>query len=541
MTDRRLRFGRFQRRRCVCVASLIGVIIAGSIAPVRAAASSAPSKNKVVVFGIASVAWKDIYGARAPTLRSLIGRGAIGDVSVRIQNLAGQGYAGLGAGLRVQTDASSAFAFNLDEMVENSHASDLFFRKNGFNPQGEVAVISVGAIRRANSGKAFDAKAGLIAQHLASQGRAAAVIGNADESIGPLPKRLPTPDVMLAEPSPDTGVHREAALAAMREDGTVSFGKVDRTLLKLDPHAPFGLASSAPAYAAAFRQALTTSDFIVVETGDTMRADIYASGLAKEQRIAARKAGIERADRLIGTLLRSIDTAITTVVIVAPTTPGGNLERGQLRPVIIVGPGISHGLLTSTGTRRRGLISMSDLSATIAKQLGLAGEVFAGGHAATVKRGPASVPKLIDANLRSMTHDAMRTPVSVAVVSSTFVLYLVALYRWKKNRLTDGVVFFLLAAISFPVATFIPRAGFYRAGAWLASASIILGTLMIAGLLASVTRRSMLWCAGAVMAITGGFYIVDLTLGAPYQLDSLYGYTSVAAGRFFGLGNLGFA
>ena len=529
--------------------ALLAAAIALLFLIANAGGSSASERGdgrKVVVFGIPGVTWKDIRDAHVPTLRSLAENGAVGNVSVRIQNLAGESYAGFGAGLRVQADASSAFAFGVDEVVENSAAADLFERRNGYRPRSaSVAVIPIGAIKRTNSGKAFDAKPGLIAETLEEAGGQSAIVGNSDEALGPLPKRLPTTDVMLKEPSPDTGIHREAALAAMRLDGTVANGNVSRSLLRANPDAAFGISASLPAYASELDKALASSRFIVVDTGETMRADIYSAGLAKQPRIAARRKGLFLADRLIGHLMKQIDLSETTVVVIAPTTPGGNEERGQLRPVIVAGPDIDHGLLTSVGTRRAGLISMSDLSATVAKELGIASRVFAGGHAAITQKSEGStsqwIDSLIDNNLRSNTHDAMRTPVSIFVVGLTALVYAIALARLRRGAMPRWLEVLLLAALAFPVSSFVSHAGIYRAGSWISTASIIALTLVIAWVARRLLVRSGLFDAGVILGLTAAFYAIDLLAGAPFQLDSLFGYTSVAAGRFFGLGNLGFA
>jgi hypothetical protein len=98
----------------------------------------------------------------------------------------------------------------------------------------------------------------------------------------------------------------------------------------------------------------------------------------------------------------------------------------------------------------------------------------------------------------------------------------------------------LLAVLAFPLASFISVAGIWRWGAIAAGALVIAAAFSAGGLLAR-WPGSPERAADLVLGATMVFLLIDLVLGAPAQLDSILGYTSVAAGRFFGLGNLGFA
>ncbi|MGH9269411.1 MAG: hypothetical protein ACRD0D_14700, partial [Acidimicrobiales bacterium] len=319
---------------------------------------------KVVVIGVGGVTWQDLLDADMPALDRLIEKGAAANLSVRLSNWPGEAYAALSAGQRAIADPSSGWAFNADEVVEHGPASDLFRRRSGEDPSGEVLVVSVEELRRANENRGLGAAAGLLGERLAAAGRRTAVVGNADFTRLPLPQVLPSATRGSLWSSPDAGIHREAALAAMRRDGTVPLGEVGRRLLRDDPAAPFGITTSASALMEAFRRVAASSDFIVVETGDTARADAYSLRLPAERRRSIRLEALGRADRQIEALVGAVDSSKTLLVVLAPTTPGGANQRGQLRPVVLKGPGLPHGLLTSGSTRRRGLISVPDLTVT---------------------------------------------------------------------------------------------------------------------------------------------------------------------------------
>ena len=64
----------------------------------------------------------------------------------------------------------------------------------------------------------------------------------------------------------------------------------------------------------------------------------------------------------------------------------------------------------------------------------------------------------------------------------------------------------------------------------------------IIGLLAHVLLRR--WPADPLLAVLGfvlGLLCIDVLVGAPLQLNTVFGYTPTVAGRFAGLGNLAFA
>jgi hypothetical protein len=69
----------------------------------------------------------------------------------------------------------------------------------------------------------------------------------------------------------------------------------------------------------------------------------------------------------------------------------------------------------------------------------------------------------------------------------------------------------------------------------------LLVTLALGGVATWASRKLRLGGPLLILAAVSAFLLVDQIIGAPAQLDSVYGYTSVAAGRFYGLGNLGFA
>lgn len=519
---------------------IIGAVSSCSFPAAPAARSLDLPGGKVLVVGIPGLTWEDIVRTRPPAMTSLASRGAIGNVSIRASNRLGEGYATLGAGNRTVTAGSSGWAFNEDEVVHSGRAAALFEAQSGEVASGRVVVVPIGDIKEHSFGDGFSPVPGLIGESLGAQGGSAAVIGNADLSLGALPEALPPITMSPFSAGSDPGIHREAALLAMDASGQVAQGDVGRELLTSDPQAPFGIATSLDASLEAFLRVWPESDLVVVETGDTYRADLAGIELPEDQARALRSSGLLRADRQIGGLLDAVDLDSTLVMIVAPVTPGGPNVRGQLRPVILAGAGVEHGMATSTATRRIGLVTAFDLSATIAGQLGLSDGRFASGR--RVEVAPADdMSSLVEMNSRAVLHDKLRGPISGITLGLQLVIYAIAIWKMSSGSLPGWGIALLAASMAFPVATFVSRTPIWKSGFLAATLSVIVASLALGGLASLLERRRRFLGVTLLLAVVWGFFVLDVIFGAPGQQDSILGSSSVVGGRFFGLGNLGFA
>lgn len=505
----------------------------------------APSSPKVVLIGIAGITWEDLTAAEDPYLSRIIANSVIGNVSVRVTNNSADAYANLGAAQRTETDGSAAWAFNGAEEVENGSGLDLWSRRTALpvttRTSGAVVVPTIGHLVEMNEGQAFDAALGLLGSELEKEGLRAAVLGNADLSLGSLPSVLPTVKRMQEPFPPEAGIHREVALAAINSEGGVAEGDVSRELLDKDPESPFGIRTNPSAMLDAFRTAYLAADLIVVETGDTARADRYTEGLNDETARRVRRAALEE---VLTDQVRPIVDEVGSealVIIFAPTTPGGPQERGQLRPVILTGAGITPGLAVTRSTRRPGILTVPDLSATIARHLGLTDDAFGAGHAVRKSvQGASHAEDLVERNTRAVVHDAVRAPVSIAIILLHLALYVLAVYQLRRGALHRWLQILLLVALAFPLASF-ASSSLPVPITVTAAVAVIIVVAFVLGVLTWMFSRSPEKAATMLLAATALFFFIDLTLGARAQLDSVLGYTSVAAGRFFGLGNLGFA
>lgn len=526
------------------IAALVFLTACVSGDPAADLPSSPSQPAKVVIIGLPAITWEDLEAVKTPFLSQLISKSAIANVSVRVSNEPADAYATLGAGKRTETDPSAGWFFNSEETVENGTGRELWARRNDPADAGLQRDLYLSTTRDlvvANRGRAFEAVPGRLGKAIVESGRQTAAVGNGDIFISPLPNFLPSIKRMQSSDPPETGIHREAGLAVMHTNGTVNGGDVSRALLRKDRSAPFGISTNPHALLSAYRDALAVSSLVVVETGDTERIDRYTQGLADEHREVARRAVLARVlNEQVRPLVNETGPR-DLIVILAPTTPGGPEERGQLRPAILTGAGIPPGVATSQSTGRPGLITLPDLTATIARTLRLDYEPFNPLHEIRVLTDSPDASILLDQNTRAVVHDAIRAPVSIAIILLHLAVYVAAVTRQRRELLRPWLGYLLLVALAFPIASFISTFGLWKLGVGVSFAAVVISALLL-GLVASLLGRGDPQRGPAfVLGLTSLFLFVDLALGATSQLDSVLGYTSVAAGRFYGLGNLGFA
>lgn len=509
---------------------------------IRHITSPAQQGSKVLIIGMSGINWRDLVEASSPVFDEMARDALVANVSVRVSNHPADAWATLGAGQRTHTDPSAGWAFNVSERVENGTADAMYERRTGEDSDGEVVVPTIGQILELNVGTAFNAEPGALLRALGAEGKTAAVIGNADYSLGGLPRQLPNQETMRRRDLPDVGIHREAALAVMNPDGTVSLGDVSRELLRDAPSSPYGISADRQALLSEFRRVWQTADLVVVELGETFRADSYSVGMPEAVQKRIRIEAIRRSADLTAALINDVDPTKDVVMIFSATTPGGAQERGQLRPMMMRGAGVPNGAATSSSTQRGGLVTVPDLTVTIAQLLGVSGPVGQGGHVIGAVEATTDSQVLAELNDRAVTHDKLRNPIAAIFVGLQLIVFaLTLIFLARAKSLPGGIIFGLLVLLSFPAASFIPRFVIWRWGAVWAGVLIGLGSILLALAAYLIAQRRPPPAATLIIGVTAVWFAVDLIMGTPGQLDSVLGYTSVAAGRFYGLGNLGFA
>ena len=523
------------------LAALACVIVIVSV-PGTAHAAATTGARKVLVVTYPSTTWERVRAseAQSPNLMRLLRRSAVGSTSIRTigpVTTPGEAYASIGAGNRAGVDELVAgLALPPQATVEGDDARQVFERRCGCGARG-ATVLQVGMARvaKVNDRYLYGAEPGALGEALRSAGRKTAVVANADQELG-------------------TGllVHREAALAMADREGRVALGSVGPQLVQKDPRAPFGVQIDPAAAAQAVGVAWRDADVLLLEMSDLAREDAYSNITTDAASTSERARAMGRADRLLGHVLADVDLSRDLVLVIGPTGPHNAAELGI---AAIAGKGISPGLARSATTRRRGFVTLPDIAPTILHAFGVKVPDSMNGTPITSAGGGAPSER----TLASLEYDnvvAQFRDRATGPASSTFVIFQVltyglaalALTRWR--RLRPWVAFFALITLAQPSLAFLSRLVpyqdvtvpgyvvlFFVAGAALAGLASWAGRRIGQRLGTAAPLVPPLLLIGFTLVVL----LVDVVLGGPLQLNTVFGYSPTVAGRFAGWGNLVFA
>ncbi len=510
--------------------SLATAIVATALVSLPAPASAhGPTCDRAVIFTLPGVTWRDVERFEPPHLLSAMERGAAGSISVRT-NLSRtslpSGFASIGAGARVDAGPENAAA--------PPGAADT--DSDGF--VADVSVPNLGSMREDLDDAGYSTvNPGALAESL--EPLPLIGIGNADDSL---------------EPPLPVGYGRYVLLAAMDESGQVAISATGTDLLEPATD-PFEVRTDADAIDQTVRRALELYPCasLVIDHGDLARVDKKQQALGEELPEHKRDA-LLAADALLGRLGDELDLRHDLLIVVAPTSPAHD-PAVHFGVAVAVGRNFPAGsTLTSPSTQRPGMVTLPDVAPTVLSHLGLERPASMLGRAwfAAEGRIDGRLAEAVELDRETSFIDSIRTPVATTFVLVQLGLYLLTVALLQRSErspdsqgtnraLRRGLELVALSLAAFPLATYLAGVvrghslgGFAYAGLLLA---ITGGLVAVAVLLARQGLDRLL----IVAAATVGVFFADMILGGPLQLNTVFSYSPIVAGRFSGIGNIAFA
>ncbi|MET0727913.1 MAG: hypothetical protein ABWZ76_06400 [Acidimicrobiales bacterium] len=493
--------------------------------------------QRVLIVSLPGVSWDDLRTHDLPHLEALVGEAAIGDIATRIGRQRASttdAYLSIGAGTRsLAPRMDVAVALDPGETYAGVRTADVLERRLGRVPDG-LAYLAVGAAIDLNERGSFGGQPGRLGDLLDDAGVARAVIANADATEG----------FVSDEPPPDGSYARGATTVLMGSDGIVPGGTVGRGLLVDDPAAPFGRRLDQDAVLRAFDAAWPDAGRAVtlVEASDLSRAAGYSPRASAEQGRALRADALARSDALLGALLERTDPDRDAVLVVSPVSPSATPE---LAVTALRTPTVDGGVLRSSTTRRDGYVQLTDVAPTVLMLLGeeepdeIEGRTFQ----VSGRTGVDRVDELADEAEAAGFRDSL-VPIVVPLIIAG--LALLALAVWQAPRLSErarrAVIPASFVALGVVPATFLAAQIGALTGQTAAFLAVVAAIALLLGrAFLAVDRRHP--GLGAIVAVGSvvALFAVDVVLGAPLQVNAVFGYSVAVAGRFAGLGNLAFA
>ncbi len=340
---------------------------------------------------------------------------------------------------------------------------------------------------------------------------------------------------------PQTGrliIDRAPLLPGLTGTG-VGAGRSGTVLLKKDPFFPFGIATDENVWFQTVKSAWRYADLLVLATGDDARACVYGSerlfpiALAHSFRLLGRVRRLLRPDR--------------DLLIVLSYGPRAGFEA-SLPPIWIVGKGFGEGgLLSSSSTYRKGIVTLADVGATILS-------FFSAEPIARIQGTPIfALPFQGDL----VAKRRYLAGLSRAIRLQDQWIRPVALNAWCwVAAFLFFVLSFLLATGKQPSGTLRRLAlflGFYPTAVHLGSATFnsglmtgvhpLLGVATAGSLVLWLASWSRRWTEGQIATVlliaSSLTWVSDSLLGGKLSADTVFGSSSFTAARFYGLGNAG--
>jgi hypothetical protein len=246
-----------------------------------------------------------------------------------------------------------------------------------------------------------------------------------------------------------------------------------------------------------------------------------------------RPAADRSADAALASSLAGLPAG-TTVIVTA--TADAAIGGATLHPLVIAGPGWPHRELTFPGARAP-YTETIDLAPTILKMLGIAVPATMVGKPLQVTGSRVqTVASYADADRHARRVQSVHAPLLLTLGWLTILVLALA----GLGRPEARVVARLLAPL--PVLSFVVNLlPWWRWDRLTYVGILVAGCVLIAGAVTLLARRRAVLAGLAVPVVSLAILAADQLAGAPMQLSSPLGYDPLGAGRFIGLGNLGFA
>jgi hypothetical protein len=269
------------------------------------------------------------------------------------------------------------------------------------------------------------------------------------------------------------------------------------------------------------------------------------------------------AERLVASTvdhqLKQIAAELPPGTLLLVMAPGATAVQGEgstpagpphLMSVVVNGRGFANGLLDSAATRRPGIVTLTDLTPTVAAWLGQ--QVPAGTVGARITRTDRGS---LDAAVTSLMARDTAEQVWLATHGWFFIGYALAgvlafaapaLLFWgpaaeRRRRRARCWRVAGLVTTAVPLGSYLANVAPWWTWAhpawWLYGLTIAWTLVAAAAALAGPWRRSVLGPFGALCTATFLLLAVDVISGSRLQLDAPFGLSLLVSGRYFGIGN----
>lgn len=301
-----------------------------------------------------------------------------------------------------------------------------------------------------------------------------------------------------------------------------------------------------------WKEGVSPAGLTVIEWDELAKAESAKDRISAAQYAALRKQAMKSLDRLAGELLKQANAS--TMVILASPRAATDSKRKELTPVLAAGGPIAPGsLLTSASTKRDGIVTNLDVTATILDFLHmerpaeLAGQSIcgippAGGAWDTVHRIAVQTRSIYEK--RTVVHTVFGV-----CGGALFLLMAIVLRGASERGQTDGgsksVAAVLMwggtAVLAVPVVfllfPFLPVSGKWKWETENWMWAFALPSVLLAVTWGLMRIRHLLVRLLVLAVATSGSIVADAATGGRLARVSILSYDPVVGARYYGVGN----
>ncbi len=333
--------------------------------------------------------------------------------------------------------------------------------------------------------------------------------------------------------------NRSICLIAMDNYGRIEDGNIDDINIK-DDTMPFGIRTDYDKLITDTKTLYENNDVLFVDLGDTYRLDQYKGFLNEETYSKMKKTIHNNISKYLESVFNMVGE--NDIVYVASSFPSklAYKNKERLSPIIKF-KGDGKGLLSSSTTRRDGIVANIDVGVDILSEFGLKNESMVGRAYSLVQK---------DDNIDFLSHELEKmATVSniranvvntfVGVVSISWVIGIIAILF--KNRIPNkekvfGVIKeFIKLGIIMPLAFLLAPIFNFKTPVSM-TIGIIITTLALY-LLGRILFKDDLKQMGFFALITILVIVVDCIFGTYLMKNNIMSYDAIVGARYYGVGN----
>lgn len=480
----------------------------------------AQETKKMVLISIDKMSLNDLMNTKTPHMDHLIEQGTVGLMNTRTagSRTSSNCFTTLGAGnYGVAYNKESLISMKATEIYNGEPAKNYVLRNTGKAvPENSIVNIGIAQLKTDNFHKSPGTQPGRLGTVLKNNNIKIALFGNSDVS-NKLQRFLP--------------------LMLMDENGLVSEGDVSRKTLIDNDKAPFGIKTNYSLLIDQFENYKNNYDLLAYEIGDIKRVEAYKDYVSDDAYNLLRTHTIEQVDDFIGQLSQRVNFENTLFMIVVPSPSKDIAKNGDLlTPLVLAGDGIQKGITTSGSTRREGIITNIDVTATLLHYFNIEPSTQMHGRNITTIIQSEPLITLKALNNQVVTTYNQRRPVLQNFVIIQIIVYLLSLVViFRLYKFIPVIRFILLWLTSVPLMILLlPLLHIYNTfflSIMLIALSFLLSLFVVKIFPQSLDGFTVIYLMTAV-ALIG-----DLLTGTHLIKTSLFGYDPIIGARFYGIGN----